>query len=239
MTIDSILKSKQHRDFEYPAARWGFYQEWNDSIFLHWKVNTSDLQPFVPPELEIDLFNDSAYISLVAFNMERIRPRLLPAFAPISTFHEINWRTYVRFRGKPGVYFLNIEASKNFSCWLARNISGLPYRPAHMWRKDGHFSSRNKEQKNDLDLRFDIDPKELVKSNLDLWLTERYALFLDSATGINTFDIHHIPWSLYPVHLQEINLIYPKFAHLVSDSPLAHYSPGVQVIAWNKVHLPR
>ena len=42
--------------------------------------------------------------------MEQIHPRLLPSIDSVSNFYELNIRTYVKSSGKPGVYFLSIEA---------------------------------------------------------------------------------------------------------------------------------
>ncbi len=53
----------------------------------------------------------------------------------MSDFHEVNVRTYVRDRnGIAGVYFLSIDAAKWSSVALARVLSTLPYRKAHVTR---------------------------------------------------------------------------------------------------------
>src|SRR5690606_29458642 len=110
LSIKDILKQTDHRSTEIPQTPYSFYQEWNRALFFHWKVDAESLLPFIPEGLEIDLFNNAAYISLVAFTMEEIRPKGFPALSFISNFNEINLRTYVIKDGKPGVYFLNIEA---------------------------------------------------------------------------------------------------------------------------------
>ena len=60
----------------------------------------ASLQILVPAEIEIDLFEGKPWVSLVAFTMEKIRPRYLPYFPPISNFDEINIRTYVKSKNK-------------------------------------------------------------------------------------------------------------------------------------------
>ena len=109
MKIKEILNQTNHRPWKIPNESWKFYQEWNRAVFLHWQVELSELKKFVPDELEIDLFDGKAWISVVAFTMEKIRPKYLPYFSPISNFDEINVRTYVKANGKSGVYFLSIE----------------------------------------------------------------------------------------------------------------------------------
>jgi len=55
MTIREILNTTDHRPWAVPNESWKYYQEWNHSIFLHWQVELSELQKFVPKELENDL----------------------------------------------------------------------------------------------------------------------------------------------------------------------------------------
>jgi hypothetical protein len=66
------------------------------------------------------------------------------------------------------------------------------------------------------------------------WLTERYALFQDSGTSISEFNIHHPEWPVHSLELKELQVKYPDFQFLFNGNPsLVHYSPGVQVLAWD------
>lgn len=235
LRLSDILRETRHRPWAMPGYSWMYYQEWNDAVFLHWGVEPGLLKPFVPNALDLDLFEGKAWVSLVAFTMEKIRPAFLPHFPPVSNFDEINIRTYVRFRDKPGVYFLSIEGSKRSSCLVARSLSSLPYRYSEMNRGSGRFRSENTEFTDRLDLQYTIGNQLSGKTALDLWLTERYALFQDSNTAINAFEIHHIEWPVKQLILTESTIHYPRFSSLVGRPPdLTYYSPGVQVIAWNK-----
>ena len=238
MKINDILKQTQHRPWKMPTKKWSFYQEWNHTLFLHWKVEVSELKKFVPESLEIDLFEGKAWVSLVAFTMEKIRPKHLPAFPPISTFDEINVRTYVKANGKTGVYFLSIEGGKKLSCLIAKNISKLPYRFSKIKRSKNHFESHNNNFNDHLFLNYKVSEKILHKNPIDNWLTERYALFQDYNQYINEFEIHHLEWDIYNLTLSNIEVNYPYFKNLINNTPdKIQYSPGVQVVAWNKTKL--
>ncbi len=235
MKISEILQNTAHRPWKMAQNPWKYYQEWNDAVFLHWKVDPIQLLELVPKDLEIQVINNSAWVSLVAFNMEKIRPRYFPAFPPISNFHEINIRTYVKFKEKTGVYFLSIEGSKIHSCKIAKSLSELPYQYSKMKRNEGNFFSENKILNNQFDLKYKVGKKQDYKSELDLFLTERYALFQDSNNRLNEFEIHHIPWPFYEVEIKKLSSNYSEFPDFFQNQPdLAHYSPGVQVIAWDK-----
>lgn len=235
MKIKEVLSTKNHRPWELPTRQWSYYQEWNKAVFLHWEVDLQELQKLVPEELEIDLYEGKAWVSMVAFTMEKIRPRLLPAFAPISNFDEINIRTYVKNKNKTGVYFLSIEAGNSFSSKLASTLSQLPYRYSKMKRKGSVFQAENKQFNDKMRVNYKVGQEVKEKNGLDNWLTERYSLFQDTGNSINEFEIHHIEWPIYKVDLKELQIDYPRFQELINNTPnKVHYSTGVQVVAWNK-----
>ena len=235
MTIQEILKTIEHRPWELPNKNWRFYQEWNNAVFLHWKVDINELDKFVPKELEIDLFEGKPWVSVVAFTMEKIRPKNLPAFPPISNFDEINIRTYIKSNNKTGVYFLSIEGGTRLSCKIAKGMSELPYRFSKMQRSENKFTSSNSKFNDEFDVEFDVGKAVTQKTDLDKWLTERYALFQDSGNSMNEFEIHHLEWPIHEVDLKKVEVNYPRFDKLIKNSPnKKQYSTGVQVIAWGK-----
>ena len=236
MKVPQLLKESSHRPWELPKEGWKFYQEWNDALFLHWQVDLDELRKHVPPGLEIDLYQGIAWVSVVAFTMENIRPKYLPPLSPISYFHEVNIRTYTRLNGKAGVYFLSMEGSKWLSCKVAKGISELPYRYSEMKRNRNTFESINSAANDVLKINYSVGEKVKEKSELDKWLTERYALHQDSGKSIiNEFEVHHIEWPVQNVDIKNLNFSYPKYEKLFnSEPPLQHYSEGVQVLAWGK-----
>lgn len=233
MNISEILDNADHRPWQLSEEEWKYYQEWNNAVFLHWQVDLEELQKLVPHELEIDVYEGKPWVSIVAFTMERVRPRGLPGFAPISNFDEINIRTYVKHNNKAGVYFLSIEAGTRISCELAKRLSGLPYRYSKMERENGVFRSMNSEFKDSFELNYRTESMVQQKSNLDNWLIERYALFQDIEGEINEFDIHHVAWPILDLEISELEINYSRFNKLLSNAPnKVQYSTGVQVVAW-------
>jgi len=234
MNIEAILASTEHRPWPLPEGAWSFYQEWNTAVFLHWRVNAVQLRALLPKGLELDLFDGDAWVSVVAFTMERIRPRWLPAFPPISDFNELNVRTYVLSGQKAGVYFLSIEAANKVSCWLAGRLSVLPYRFAHITRSNGAFRSNDPITRDSIDLSYSFTEQAVVKTPLDRWLTERYALYQESKGAMLRYDTHHLEWPLQGMQVTKLDLGHSRMNGLVQGLPdVVHYSPGVAVLAWN------
>lgn len=235
MTVKEILNITKHRPWTIPTEKWKYYQEWNNAVFLHWQVELQELQTLVPTDIEIDLFDGKPWVSLVAFSMEKISPKNLPSFSPISNFDEINIRTYVKKANKTGVYFLSIEGGALISCTIAKTLSELPYRYSKIKRQGNLYSSENEQFKDKIKIKYEVGQELKEKTELDKWLTERYALFQDTETSINEFEIHHIEWPTYNVDIKEIEIEYPRFSKLLNNLPdKKHYSTGVQVIAWDK-----
>jgi len=233
MKIKEILNTTDHRPWQTPRSVWKFYQEWNNAIFLHYQVDLDQLKKIVPKELEIDLYEGKPWVSVVAFTMEKIRPKNLPAFSPISNFNEINIRTYVKSNNKTGVYFLSIEGGKSLSCKIARGISELPYRLSKIKRTDNKFQSKNAEFNDILDIEFIVGAHMTEVTELDKWLTERYALFQDSGDSINEFEIHHLEWPINEINFKKLEIDYPRFKKIIHKNPdKIRYSKGVKVIAW-------
>jgi len=237
LSIQEILKKNDHRTWENPSKNYQYYQEWNDALFFHWKVDVETLRKFVPEKLELDLLNGEAWISLVAFTMEKIRPIGLPAVSFISNFDEINLRTYVVKDGKPGVYFLNIEAGKLWSAKIAKALSGLPYEFARMRRnRTNAFQSIFDKKRFSFSTRYRIGKLIEEKSEIDLFLTERYCLYTEEKNQIYRFEIHHIPWEINQLWVSELETNYRLDTIDLNRIPQKmHYSKGVQVVAWGKV----
>ena len=180
-------------------------QTWSELLFAHWPVPVEAMRALVPPELEVDTFENQAWVGVVPFYMSGVRLRWLPPFPTTSEFPELNLRTYVKHGGKTGVYFFSLEASSWLVVRGARTWYGLPYFDADM-RCDvseavKYSSVRKKRRANAAEFQGEYRPDGPVfasqKGTLEHWLTERYALFtVDSRRRVNCGEIQHVPWPL-------------------------------------------
>lgn len=238
--FEAIFQQTQHRPWPMPEKRWIWYQEWNRVVLLHWKVPVSIIRTLVPEVLEIDTIGGDAWVSVVPFTMNRIRPRGLPAVPIVSDFDEVNLRTYVTDGKKNGVYFLSIQAQKVLSVMIAKGISGLPYEKAEISRStDGDLDSyrlRNSAHGLKLDASYQIKDEIVAKTDLDRWLTERYCLYAGTSERLYRYEIHHREWPLRNIRVDQLNHNYRVGEELLSKRvpDLCHYSPGVQVVAWKR-----
>ena len=116
-----------------PPARAVMFQQWRELLFLHWEYSVAEIQRTLPEGLFVDTFAGKAYLGVVPFFMQNIRPRFLPAVPGISNFMEMNLRTYVHDRaGVPGVWFYSLDANQRLAVAIARRFFHLPYEHATM-----------------------------------------------------------------------------------------------------------
>src|SRR5437870_2409055 len=124
-----------------PDAPVVMFQNWHHLLFLHWEVPAEELQRLIPGELTIDTFEGIAYVGLVPFTMTGVRAVLTPPLPWISSFHEVNVRTYVHRDGRdPGVWFFSLDASSAIAVETARATYHLPYFDARIEFQQSHAS---------------------------------------------------------------------------------------------------
>ncbi|MBM9548644.1 DUF2071 domain-containing protein [Leptospira sp. 201903074] len=231
--IENILSSTAHRPWPIPNQKWFWYQEWNDVIFLHYPIEEKIVRDLVPRSLELDSFDGSFWISVVAFSMNEIHTRHTFPLQYFSNFHEVNLRTYVKNNNKPGVFFLSIEAEKWIPTLIANLLSGLPYQHSKITRASNTYSLNGKRGK--VEIKYNVTNPQNKPERIDLWLTERYCLYKGTKEDSIPLEIHHKPWELYGIDIRSLDIEYKQFDCIVDfQHPiLCHYSPGVKVVAWN------
>lgn len=232
--ISELLAQKNHRPFPYPDSSYKVYQEWHDAVFLHWEIDMSVLHNMLPEGIEVDTLDGKAYISLVAFKAENSKPRYMTSVPFISDFLEANIRTYVVRDGIPGIYFYNMKSDKAFSAAIFRNLTGFPYYPSNMHQDKQNLSSYQHQTRNYYDLRYEQGSPIEEKSELDRWLTERYCVYLNRFNKLLRFDVHHEEWPLQQMEIKDLRIRYHLKEFTLKDPKpvLAHYSKGVEVVAW-------
>lgn len=190
------------------------HQTWGKLLFVHWPVAPAALRRLVPQGLEIDTFEDRAWIGLTPFTMWGIRPALLPAVPLLSESHELNVRTYVHRDGVPGVWFLSLEASNPLAVLGARIGFHLPYFQARMSLEEEketiRFSShRTHPGAPPADFAAEWTRAERLPpaqvGSLDFFLIERYCLFSQHEGKLSRCRIHHRPWPLREARLTALS----------------------------------
>ena len=181
------------------------YQRWRDLLFLHYSVEPEAIRALVPRPLEIDTYpdeagNEAAWIGLVPFRMEGVRPRYLPTLPGHGAFPETNVRTYVHLDGRPAVWFFSLDAASSIACRVGRDAFHLPYKHASMStvRSGDDVKYRSNRRSGDatlaIDARISGAPSATVPGTLEFFLIERYLLFCTNGPAWFGGNVHHSPY---------------------------------------------
>lgn len=233
---DLILANNAHRQYPLPEKKWKYFQEWHNTLFFHWKVPREVVEKNIPAGIELDTIDNTAWVSLVAFEVKNMRFRNLPSIPFVSDFHEINLRTYVIKDGIPGIYFFSIETDKFIEVLLTRMFVGLPYHQSKIKRHYHGLCSSNKKFNLNLDVKLNGKNTAIQKTALDRWLTERHSLYQNCDGKIYRFDIHHKEWCLREPTAQIVNIKYKVGKYFLDDlnPDKLHCSKKIDTIFWGK-----
>lgn len=249
------LNEIAHRPWPLPARPWIMSQSWHDLLFAHWPIDAIKLRPLIPAALDIDTFQDQAWIGVVPFRMSGVRLRATPALPGLAAFPELNVRTYVTHGGKPGVWFFSLDAANAIAVGVARAWFHLPYFSARMscenrnnWIE--YSSERTHRGARKAKLRMSYRPIgeafHAQPVTIEHFLTERYCLYAADTKGqLSRGDIQHAPWSLQLAQAEFRENTMTSFLECGAPSPplqptphrpsvpLLHFSHRQDVVVWH------
>jgi uncharacterized protein len=210
-------------------------QHWSDLAFVHWRADPARVAPLLPPGVVPDEHDGSTWVGLIPFRLHRASLFGGPPVPVIGEFIEVNVRLYaVDARGRRGVVFRSLEASRLLAVLAARAAFGLPYRwAATSLRREGDtliFDSRRHVggTRSHLVVR---SGEPVGADTLADFLTARWGMFTRLRGRTVFVPNEHEPWPLHTAELVELSdeLVgaagLPGLVDRPPDSVL--YSPGV------------
>jgi hypothetical protein len=216
---------------------------WERSLFIHFEVDPDWLQAETP--FRLDLREGKAYVSLVAFTMSRMRPRLGGrlaewCFKPVATHPLLNVRTYVRHRGEAGIYFLTEWVPNRISAFWGPRTFGLPYRLGNLTYHHDHENGvlqgcvQSAAHGGRLEYRAELPAAAFhpcTGHSVDDFLLERYTAFTEQHRSARFFRVWHAPWQQQKVEVRLLDdSLLRETASWFEGAKLAgaNYSPGVE-----------
>lgn len=223
------------------------HQNWHHLLFLHWEIPPQELQALIPAGLTVDTFDGIAYAGLVPFTMTGVRPIGVPPLPWVSSFHEINVRTYVHRDGRePGVWFFSLDASSAIAVAAARAAyklryyhSQIEFRATQEPIPEIDFFSQRDDSLGMKPANAHIRYKAMegivtpaAPGSLEHFLCERYILYTeDDAHRLYRARVHHQPYPIQRADLLELDetLIWAAGIRRSEAHPLRHYAREVNV----------
>lgn len=235
----ATLADTGHRPMPLSEEEWIHAQTWENLLFAHWRVPIDQLRPHVPEELPLDTFDGTAWVGLTPFRISGLRARGLPPLPLVSSFLELNVRTYVELDGRAGIYFFSLDAESSLAVEAARRLYRLPYFRARMSadfvRGEIDFASQRVEgRRAALHARYrphgEATPP--APGSLEHFLTERYCLFTMHEDRVHWVQIHHPPWPLQQAEVEIAENTMPPPGIELSGEPQCHFSARQDVVLW-------
>lgn len=220
---------------------------WANLLFLHWRVDAKKMRELVPRELDLDVLDGSAWVGLVPFRMEACDFKGVPRLPGTREFFECNVRTYVKYRGRAGVWFFSLDAQTLLPVLGGRWMWSLNY--VH-----SKFDVSTQDNETDYRLTRRAGPWENGKTHvtwrrgellaesatgsLAEFLTERYWLFTRRWGRIMAGRVIHKKWPLCRAEVLHVEDSLIAAAGLkVEGAPIAWAVENLEVTGTKLVNL--
>jgi len=228
---------------------------------LHWRYPAEEVQALLPDGLTVETFDGSAWVGLVPFQMRVDVPFLPTMASVLHFPETNVRTYVSGASDQPGVYFFSLEASSLPAVVTARTTYQVPYFWAdmtiqrtgtgtgngttttpgqggpedHVGRRFRYRSRRRwpkpRGATSDVDVTVGrrFEPGEA--SDLDHFLTARWALFGDLGPWITYATMFHEPWPLHHADVThwDDQLVAACGLSQPTGPPLVHYAPKVSV----------
>ena len=212
-------------------------QTWDQLLFAHWRVDTAALSRHLPDALEVEQYDGSAWLGITPFEITGLRARGTFPLPLVSTFRELNVRTYVTDGAKSGIWFFSLDASSGLAVEAGRRLYKLPYFRAdiRLERRSGRvFYECVRNEATAFSGAYrpagEVLPPET--ESLEHFLTERYCLYSAERDRLYRAEIHHPPWPLQPAEASiDLNSMAPDGIELEGE-PVLHYSARQDALIW-------
>jgi uncharacterized protein YqjF (DUF2071 family) len=237
------LEETDHRPWPLPDGPWVMGQTWEQLMFAHWRVPFERLREVVHPKIPLDTFDGSAWLGVTPFTVTGLHLRGTPPPPLVASFHEINVRTYSTIDGKPGIYFLSLDAASRLAVEAARTVYRVPYFEADISvdREDGRVRYTHERTQADgraAGFAAEYAPTgptyNATPGSFDYWMAERYCLYtVDEDQRVHRGEIHHPPWPLQKASADIAhNTMARPYGIELEGNPITHFAHRQDVVFW-------
>lgn len=181
--------------------------EWNNLILYNYPVEDSCLKPYLPAGCELDYFENSAFVSLVAFQFLNTKVFGLkwPGF---TNFFEVSLRFYVKFKDQRAVCFIREYVPSRIIARVAQTIYNEPYKCASISgfinKNQKTVSASYKLKSDDGFMLLNVTAKNFPyfppPTSMEHFFKEHELGVGKSRTGETLlYGVEHPHWKIYPI----------------------------------------
>jgi uncharacterized protein len=184
---------------------------WENLIMANYAVSHNVLKPYLPNGVELDMYQDKTYISLVGFMFKKTSIFNIP-IPFLGTFEEINLRFYVKKVEsntiKRGVVFINETVPYKLVAWLANKLYKEHYiaiptknkieigkhakSVAYQWKINNHW--------NNLTVNAAKTSEPMLAESIEEFIFEHYYGYTKINTQLSQeYKVNHPRWEVNKV----------------------------------------
>lgn len=226
--------------------------EWRKLALANYAIDPTVLTKYIPHHTELDLWNNTCYVSLVGFMFQNTRLMGLPI--PFHRdFEEVNLRFYVRYKEKSewkrGVVFIKEIVPKPALTFVANTLYKEHYQTMpmqHSWNTyDDHrtvayqWQCKGKEQL--FQVKANLKAETIAPNSETEFITEHYWGYTKIGPQKTfEYEVTHPKWQAYSVQDFIINVDFgavygDDFAFLNQLSPISvMLAEGSEITVENK-----
>ena len=213
--------------------------EWRRLVMINYRIEPDQLKPFLPAHTELDIWNDTCYVSLVGFRFlnTRLKGWAIPWH---QHFTEINLRFYVRRHDpvlgwKRGVVFISELVPLPAIAWVANTVYREHYgvrSMRHQWQEQRdqlHVEYAWKENRrwHSFGVQSESTSVPMKPGSEAEFITEHFWGYAHrGAKQTIEYQVEHPRWEVYPIkawHAEvDFSGVYgPAFAGLSKAEPVS------------------
>lgn len=214
---------------------------WKNLLNLTYAVDPEVVSPYLPNGVSLDIQDEQAFVSFVAFDFLDTRVHGIRIPFHIN-FPEINLRFYVRYHGIRGVVFVREYVPRYFIAKTAKLLYNEPYQsvPMRSIHDSSQISSvyelKVSNQWFHIQVKIRNEPSiPTPESKAHYFKEHEWGFGRDRQGKTKFYQVKHPVWRTYPIekldHNLDFNLIYgAKWEFLNTTSPLlAMFAEGSRV----------
>ncbi len=172
---------------------------WTNLIYLNFKIDPKIVRTLIPKDLEVELIDEKALISIVCFEFSKAK--LMGISIPFHQyFPEINIRIYVHRKENPeqrGIYFLSEMVPKFMTFFVGKYIYKEPFELTHVKfnKSQNEYQYLIDESQTNFNLKIQTTDDLGVETYLDNFLIHQQYAFCGKAQQTSRlYKVQHRTW---------------------------------------------
>ncbi|RKT01670.1 DUF2071 domain-containing protein [Chryseobacterium defluvii] len=195
---------------------------WENLVYINFHIKPELLAGLLPEDVEPDLLNGKAVISMVCFEFSNAR--LFGFKIPFHQyFPEINIRTYVKRKDNGnirGIYFLSEMVPKLLTFFTGRFVYGEPFslRNLKIVKTKGNIKYAVQDSICEMNIgveRMELSTCQRLTGEQEFVIQRSLAFCGNAGMKSKMYEVRHQEWNL--IHIKNFDIMVNKIKHINSN----------------------